>query len=242
LPPPPPPGRTSLPGGFDVIFCRNVLIYLTAEAVAEVVGRLTVALAPGGWLLTASTDPHLSATRALDTIVTPEGVAYRRATRPSGSPSRTREPFDRSAAARPARGPARTPAASTGARAERPPAAAVGATSWPRSVVPPDRPTDAESAYRRAIACLEEGRWGDAARAARNALYLEPELVVAHVALGRARLHLGDLAGTARAWRHARVALERSDAEAPVTLAGGTSAGRLLAELAVLTQRSPVAS
>ena len=38
------------PGRFDVIFCRNVLMYFSPEHAAAIVGRLTRALAPGGFL------------------------------------------------------------------------------------------------------------------------------------------------------------------------------------------------
>jgi chemotaxis protein methyltransferase CheR len=39
-----------LPEAYDVIFCRNVLMYFTPEMAREVVGRLAGALAPGGYL------------------------------------------------------------------------------------------------------------------------------------------------------------------------------------------------
>jgi chemotaxis protein methyltransferase CheR len=38
------------PEAFDVVFCRNVLMYLTAEAAAAVVERIARSLAPGGFL------------------------------------------------------------------------------------------------------------------------------------------------------------------------------------------------
>jgi chemotaxis protein methyltransferase CheR len=38
------------PGAFDVIFCRNVLMYFTPEAVRTVVDRFARALTPGGFL------------------------------------------------------------------------------------------------------------------------------------------------------------------------------------------------
>ncbi|HEX2869972.1 MAG TPA: CheR family methyltransferase [Polyangiaceae bacterium] len=38
------------PDTYDVIFCRNVLMYFTPERMAEIVQRLTAALAPGGYL------------------------------------------------------------------------------------------------------------------------------------------------------------------------------------------------
>ncbi|HEY3593526.1 MAG TPA: CheR family methyltransferase [Polyangiaceae bacterium] len=38
------------PGTYDVVFCRNMLMYLTPETTQAVVGRITRALAPGGYL------------------------------------------------------------------------------------------------------------------------------------------------------------------------------------------------
>ena len=40
----------AVPGQFDLIFCRNVLIYFTPEGRADVIERLTSRLAPGGLL------------------------------------------------------------------------------------------------------------------------------------------------------------------------------------------------
>ena len=42
--------RYDVPGQFDLIFCRNVLIYFTPEGRAAVIDRLTQRLAPGGLL------------------------------------------------------------------------------------------------------------------------------------------------------------------------------------------------
>ncbi|HET7787134.1 MAG TPA: CheR family methyltransferase [Myxococcales bacterium] len=44
------------PGQFDLIFCRNVLVYFSPEAVRSVLRRLAGALAPGGALLFGSMD------------------------------------------------------------------------------------------------------------------------------------------------------------------------------------------
>ncbi|GAA2526440.1 CheR family methyltransferase [Pilimelia columellifera] len=43
-------------GAYDVIFCRNVLMYLRPEAAEGVVARMTRALAPGGFLFLGHTD------------------------------------------------------------------------------------------------------------------------------------------------------------------------------------------
>jgi SAM-dependent methyltransferase len=44
------------PGRFDLIFCRNVLVYFSPDAVRSAVRRLAGALAPGGALLFGSMD------------------------------------------------------------------------------------------------------------------------------------------------------------------------------------------
>ncbi len=64
--------------GMDLILCRNVLIYFDRETVRKVARRLYESLAPGGWLLTASSDPPLGEDAPYDTVVTDVGVFYRR--------------------------------------------------------------------------------------------------------------------------------------------------------------------
>jgi chemotaxis protein methyltransferase CheR len=62
----------------DLIFCRNVLIYLSTEAIAQVGRRLFAAPAPGGWLVTGPSDPLLSHTADFEVITTPRAICYRR--------------------------------------------------------------------------------------------------------------------------------------------------------------------
>lgn len=64
--------------GFDLLLCRNVLIYLATDVVQRIGRRLYDALAPGGWLLTSATDPLLTETAPFETEVVPCGVVYRR--------------------------------------------------------------------------------------------------------------------------------------------------------------------
>ncbi len=62
----------------DLIFCRNVLIYLNPEVIRRVARRFFDALAPGGWLITASTDPPIGELAPYATTMTDAGVFYRR--------------------------------------------------------------------------------------------------------------------------------------------------------------------
>ncbi len=46
--------------GFDVILCRNVLMYLESDVVARVTALLMSSLREGGWLFTSPSDPIVS--------------------------------------------------------------------------------------------------------------------------------------------------------------------------------------
>jgi len=43
-------------GSFDVVFCRNILIYFTDEAKRRILAQLFQVLAPGGYLLLGSAE------------------------------------------------------------------------------------------------------------------------------------------------------------------------------------------
>src|SRR5205814_10689122 len=55
-------------GTFDLIFCRNVLIYFNVESKAAVIQRLTERLAPGGYLFLRS-EEHTSELQSLRHLV-----------------------------------------------------------------------------------------------------------------------------------------------------------------------------
>lgn len=70
----------SEPGTYDLIVCRNVLVYLTPAAAATVVARLSEALAPGGIIAFGSVE--LEATPPdLEPAGPPEFAIFRRMTR-----------------------------------------------------------------------------------------------------------------------------------------------------------------
>jgi chemotaxis protein methyltransferase CheR len=68
--------------GMDLVLCRNVLIYFDSDTVSAVARRLFAALAPGGWLLTAASDPPLGRLAPFASHVSDEGVFYRRSEGP----------------------------------------------------------------------------------------------------------------------------------------------------------------
>ena len=72
--------------GFDVIVCRNVLIYFTPESFQRVVGSFAERLAPEGLLVLSATEPLLAAPPSLRTLRFAEAFFYGRAPPPAPPP------------------------------------------------------------------------------------------------------------------------------------------------------------
>ena len=81
--------------GFDLVLCRNVMIYFEMETVAHIARGLLDSLAPDGWLVLGASDPMLVNLVPCEAVVTPSGIAYRRAGRAHptvlSAPSPTRD-------------------------------------------------------------------------------------------------------------------------------------------------------
>ena len=76
---------------FDLILCRNVLIYFHPDAMNAVVGALAQRLGDEGWLLVGHAEPNPGFEAHVRTITLPGAVAYRRRTAsrrwPTSAPS-----------------------------------------------------------------------------------------------------------------------------------------------------------
>ncbi|XXF80267.1 CheR family methyltransferase [Myxococcaceae bacterium GXIMD 01537] len=81
--------------GFDIIFCRNVLIYFTPEAFALAVARLSEQLAPGGTLVLSAAEPLLQVPPPLRAQHSTNAFFYVRTEEPE-SPDAARERAGRS--------------------------------------------------------------------------------------------------------------------------------------------------
>jgi len=73
--------------GFDLVVCRNVMIYFDIPTITTIATRLLDSLAADGWLVLGPSDPPLAEIVPCEAVLTPAGVAYRRAGRP-GAPTR----------------------------------------------------------------------------------------------------------------------------------------------------------
>ena len=230
------PSREQGIGDFDLILCRNVLIYFDAATIAHVAAALYRSLADDGWLVLASSDPPLAQLAPFRTVVTERGVFYRRretATRDHAprasqhSPSNVAPPRvtpppvvtpRHQARARPASPRAGGTRADTGDLAKAEEAAKVAVHQAPLSP---------EAHYLYALVQMELRHDAEAAVALRRALYLDPELVMAHLAIGMVKRRSGDIRGARRSFGTVRRLCGAMPKAEPVPLGDGACAGHV---------------
>lgn len=240
------------PRYLDVILCRNVLVYMEPEVQRAVIRRLAMALAPGGWLMTAATDPLLHEGLGLQPVRTAAGLLYRRPVEPSrpAAPHRLAREARTASSGGTAQGRRPTPSRRTARHRSDPEPSASAAqersrppTQQIRSLMADGRgeeaavlveetvhawPLEPEPRYLQAVLALDSGRPEDAVRAAAAAIYLDPDLAAVHILLGQAQRAVGDGDRAARSWARARELLRAADPAAPVPFTDEEPAGRLL--------------
>jgi len=67
----------SLLGKFDIIFCRNVLIYFSSEMKKDILERMAQILKPGGTLILGGSESPTGYTKAFRMHRYPDGVVYK---------------------------------------------------------------------------------------------------------------------------------------------------------------------
>jgi chemotaxis protein methyltransferase CheR len=183
----PPPGEAP----FDLILCRNVLIYFDAETVRRVLASFDRALAHSGTLVLGAADVLCaSASRVADGRA-PVSVSDRPASQP--------------------RRELRRPLGRLPAPELRSPEDVIAHAS--RLIA--EDPLDAAAHFQRGLAELENGDSAGAVRSLRGALYADPHFGLAAFKLGGAYEALGDLAAARRAYQQALRTLEPHDRHEP---------------------------
>ena len=189
----PPPGEA----GFDLVVCRNVLIYLAAPVVEQVIRSLERSLRPDGVLMLGAAD-------ALQrTAGRPAARAGSLAARSPAAERGPRRPLGREPAiSRERRLSAALDAADRGDRD--------GARAHV-AVLLADNPLDADAHFIDGLVTLEAGRPARAAAALRRALCADATFALAAFFLGRAYDALGDGPAARRAYEQTLRTLDPAD-------------------------------
>ncbi len=174
----------SLPGEFDIIFCRHVTIYFELETVKRVIGTLSKVLAPGGFLFTGGTETLYGISNEFKLLEGGNALIYRRVPvddveERSLEPRRTRESRRR-----------------TPRQSEGPP-------SRPAARRKPLGPAEAVELYKKAKKLFARKAYGEAVALAREALKADPRLHEGHLLLARIFVNLERFREAAEACRSA---------------------------------------
>ena len=191
--PVPPPGT----GPFDLILCRNVVIYFDLPVVERVLASLEAALVPGGLLVLGAADALCATAGRLGGVT--------RTQTPAGAPER--RPLRRPLGRRPVR-PREQVLAHALEAANRGSADEAVAQA---SELLADDPLDADAYFLRGMVELESGDPAHAVDSLRRALYADPTFGLAAFTLARACDALGDRDAARRAYEQALRTLEPED-------------------------------
>lgn len=233
------------PSRFDVIFCRNVLIYLTPDACAQVSRLLAHSMAPGGVLLTGASDPFLELPALWQRTTSEVGVVYRRLDSTLARPTAAHgaPPQLKTEAASPRPRPARAPARPRPAPAPPPDADRTATTSeLIKQIAKREGAAQAVAACRERLGreplaaelhllhaslLIELGRDAEAAEALRGLLYLDANVALGHFLSGLVLRRQGERRKAARAYRRVVALCAAHPEDAPVPWGDGVSHGGL---------------
>jgi chemotaxis protein methyltransferase CheR len=182
---------------FDLVLCRNVLIYLDAETVDRVVRALERSVYPDGSLILGTADVLCETTQRLTRFAEQSDSPGARDPRPAA----LRRPLG----LEPERN--RTLAEAVRAAGDGRHEEALADTA----VLLALDPLDADASFVRGLVLLESGAFADAVDSLRRALYVDPSFGLAAFQLGRAYDGLGDEAAARRFYAQALRALEPGD-------------------------------
>jgi chemotaxis protein methyltransferase CheR len=228
--------------GLQLIFCRNVLMFLNAATRAAIAGRLFNALTPGGFLVTGPTDPNVAEHASFEVQLLPGVTVYRK---PLASYEQARESIEPALADE--SDDLLPPTAAIPRRLSMPPAAPPAADeSDLASVTRAIRETwnargpepaldlcvrglersrnELELHYLRALLLWELQLHAEAARAMRRVLYLDRSHALAHFGLGSIYEQLGDVGAARRSYRNALATCEKLAPETILPFGDGLAA------------------
>ncbi|CAO3453770.1 CheR family methyltransferase [Azospirillum largimobile] len=236
-------------GHFDIILCRNVMIYFDEATRHRLLANLHDALSDAGWLVVGHAEAGPQMNELFIPVSVPGATLYRKqGDRAAPAPVATPGPSPVAPAPMPAVKPRRAAAAkpATKAASKAPSRAPSRAATPPAAPTPPDQSETNErsSLLEACLARVEANRMdpaahyqlglveeelgvGDPVAAFKRALYLDPRFVLADYHLALAYWRRGRLVPAQRHFRNAREALESLADDVAVTEGGGLTVQEL---------------
>jgi chemotaxis protein methyltransferase CheR len=206
---------------FDLIACRNVLIYFEAPLIRTVIGLFEGSLRPGGMLMIGAADAlsttaaRLAAHAAAETAA-PGTAAADTAALQAAAPDPAAPEQAAPCPARPLRRPLtpQPPLSRDQRLSEALKAAGKGASAEAlahAASLLAENPLDADAYFLHGLVTLETGKPARAVASLRRALYADAAFALAAFTLGRAQDALGDEAAARRAYEQALRTLNPHD-------------------------------
>lgn len=247
----------------DIILCRNVLIYFARERAKQIVSKLHRSLVDGGWVITSPAETSATLFSEFASVQFPDAFLYRRVAHAGFHPAAAVEvanPWlvDRDATQSQAPERAIAPPAIVSGNAGTPADGGVDerqmlhhraracadegrlaeALAWCEKAIAADK---LNPAHHYLLATIEQERGHDEAaeRALGRVLYLEPDFILAHVALGHVCLAAGRKPQARRHFANALTLLRACPTDALLPQADGLGVGRLIAIISAVQSSLP---
>lgn len=214
---------------FDIIFCRNVLIYFDEPTTQQIVQRLYDSLIPGGWLVVGHAEPNIELYRQFETHNAPGAVLYRKPLHaPPFTPATTVAPVSSKPAPPPLPAPSRPVIPATQPVSPPPPPSPDELLTQAR--VAADRgdwsiaqthvqallkayPLFAPAYYLQAQIAEHHGALDEALADYRRSVYLDPHFVMGLIGMAGIFMRLNQPDPARRALRQAATILDQHPAD-----------------------------
>jgi chemotaxis protein methyltransferase CheR len=214
------------PEVFDVVFCRNVIMYFTHEVMTDVVRRIARSLVPGGYLFLGSAETLRGLSTEFEVRESQGTFYYQRPARRTGRTRRSAVPTSRPAPTRPE--PVFSPEPRSGENLDQV-MELLRRERFTEALALMDEDTgpaggDPEALLLRAALLTHSGRLSAAEKACRHLLDIDNRSAGAHVLLAMCREGEHDLAAAAD---HCRTAISFDPEFAMPHVHLGRLAGRM---------------
>jgi chemotaxis protein methyltransferase CheR len=240
------PPQLEDPAPFDLIVCRNVMIYFGPKLMRRTVRRFHNSLLPGGWLLVGPSEPNMTCFTAFQVVNAPGVTLYQRpagsapdfavAPAPSGQAPAVLPPSMPPLAMFSLPEPAKLDAVDPTADSRVPTLADLRQSAdqgdWPNAIrcgkelVKFDS-LNALAHFHYALVLEQTGNYAESERSFRKAIYLDRQAVLAHYHLGLLLRSHGDLRQAERCFNNALNLLAPLSADEILTDADGLTVDEL---------------